>query len=68
MKKFITNTDEGTRKSEWKAIQELLNEEMPSLNVMDFPLINGHESDVCGTNANGLGVDQLQETWIGKSS
>jgi peptide/nickel transport system substrate-binding protein len=69
VKKFITNTDESTRKSEWKVIQELLNEEMPSLNVMDFPLINGHEADVCGTKANGLGVDQLQETWIaGKSS
>ena len=37
---------------------------MPSLNVMDFPLINGHQTNVCGTKANGLGVDQLQETWI----
>ena len=27
---------------EWKVIQEKFNEEMPSLNVMDFPLINGH--------------------------
>jgi peptide/nickel transport system substrate-binding protein len=68
VKKFIANTDEGTRKGEWKAIQELFNEEMPSVNVMDFPLINGHQTDVCGTKANGLGVDQLQETWIGKSS
>jgi hypothetical protein len=49
-------------------IQELFNEEMPSLNIMDYPLINGHESTICGTKANGLGVDQLQETWIGKAS
>jgi peptide/nickel transport system substrate-binding protein len=68
VQKFITNTDETTRKSEWKVIQELFNEEMPSLNVMDYPLINGHESTICGTKANGLGVDQLQETWIGKAS
>jgi peptide/nickel transport system substrate-binding protein len=69
VEKFISSTNEGARKSEWKVIQELFNEEMPSLNVMDFPLINGHQSNVCGTKANGLGVDQLQETWIaGKSS
>jgi peptide/nickel transport system substrate-binding protein len=69
VQKFISSTDEGARKNEWKVIQELFNEEMPSLNVMDFPLINGHQSTVCGTKANGLGVDQLQETWIaGKSS
>ena len=68
VQKFITNTDENTRKSEWKVIQELFNEEMPSLNIMDYPLINGHESTICGTKANGLGVDQLQETWIGKAS
>jgi peptide/nickel transport system substrate-binding protein len=64
VQKFISSTDEGARKSEWKVIQELFNEEMPSLNVMDFPLINGHQSTVCGTKANGLGVDQMQETWI----
>ena len=69
VQKFISSTDEGARQSEWKVIQELFNEEMPSLNVMDFPLINGHQSNVCGTKANGLGVDQMQETWIaGKSS
>jgi peptide/nickel transport system substrate-binding protein len=68
VKKFISNTDEATRKAEWKALQEAFNEQMPSLNVMDFPLVNGHQSDVCGTAANGLGVDQLQETWIAKKS
>lgn len=68
VKKFISSTNEGTRKAEWKVIQGAFNEEMPSLNVMDFPLINGHQSNVCGTKANGLGVDQLQETWIAKKS
>jgi hypothetical protein len=34
---------------------------------MDFPLINGHQATVCGTKANGLGVDQMQETWIAGS-
>ena len=67
VQKFISSTNEGARKAEWKVIQELFNEEMPSLNVMDFPLINGHQSTVCGTKANGLGVDQMQETWIASS-
>lgn len=68
VKKFIASTDDAARKDEWRVIQEAFNEQMPSLNVMDFPLINGHQSNVCGTLANGLGVDQLQETWISKSS
>ena len=68
VKKFISSTNEAGRKGEWKIIQEKFNEEMPSLNVMDFPLINGHQSNVCATKANGLGVDQLQETWISKKS
>ena len=68
VKKFVSSTNEGARKSEWKVIQELFNEEMPSLNVMDFPLINGHQSNVCGTKANGLGVDQMQETWVAAKS
>jgi peptide/nickel transport system substrate-binding protein len=68
VQKFISSTNEAGRKAEWKVIQELFNEEMPSLNVMDFPLINGHQANVCGTKANGLGVDQLQETWIAKKS
>jgi hypothetical protein len=68
VKKFISSTGEAARKQEWKVIQEELNEQMPSLNVMNFPLINGHQANVCGTIANGLGVDQLQETWISKES
>jgi peptide/nickel transport system substrate-binding protein len=68
VQKFISNTDETTRKAEWKVIQEKFNEEMPSLNVMDFPLVIGHQSNVCGSRTNGLGVDQLQETWIANKS
>jgi peptide/nickel transport system substrate-binding protein len=68
VQKFISNTDESTRKAEWKVIQEKLDEEMPSLNVMDFPLVIGHQSNVCGSQTNGLGVDQLQETWIANKS
>ena len=68
VKKFVSSTDESTRKGEWKTLQEAFNEEMPSLNIMDFPLLNGHQSNVCGTKANGLGVDQLQETWLAKKA
>jgi peptide/nickel transport system substrate-binding protein len=68
VKKFLAATNEKDRKAEWKVIQELFNEEMPSVNLMDFPFINGHQSNVCGTKANGMGVDQLQETWIVEKS
>jgi peptide/nickel transport system substrate-binding protein len=69
VKKFISSTDEAGRKQEWKVIQEEFIEQMPSQNLIDFPFINGHQSNVCGTLVNGLGVDQLQETWIaGKAS
>jgi peptide/nickel transport system substrate-binding protein len=66
VKKFLASADEATRKAEWKVIQEAFIKQMPSQNVIYFPFINGHESDVCGTKINGLGVDQLQETWITK--
>jgi peptide/nickel transport system substrate-binding protein len=68
VRKWISSTSESARKSEWKVIQEKFNEEMPSQNLMDFPFINAHQSNVCGTLANGLGVDQLQETWIAQKS
>jgi ABC-type transport system substrate-binding protein len=68
VKKFMASTSEAARKAEWKVIQEKFNEELPSQNVIDFPFVNAHQSNVCGTLANGLGVDQLQETWIANSS
>jgi peptide/nickel transport system substrate-binding protein len=68
VRKFMESTSESARKAEWKVIQEKFNEELPSQNVIDFPFINAHQSNVCGTLANGLGVDQLQETWIANSS
>jgi peptide/nickel transport system substrate-binding protein len=68
VKKFLASTSDAARKAEWKVIQEKLNNEMPLLNVLDFPLIKAHQSNVCGTVVNGLGVDQLQETWIANSS
>jgi peptide/nickel transport system substrate-binding protein len=68
VKKFLSTTNEATRKPEWKVIQEAFNEEMPSLNVMDFPFVNAHQTSVCGTQVNAIGVDQLQETWIAEKS
>jgi peptide/nickel transport system substrate-binding protein len=64
VKDFIGNTDASTRAQDWKTIQEKFIDELPLLNVLDFPLVNAHQIDVCATKANGLGVDQLQETWI----
>jgi peptide/nickel transport system substrate-binding protein len=68
VKKFVSSTNEAGRRAEWKVIQEELIKQLPAQNVIYFPFINGHEKDVCGTPVNGLGVDQLQETWIAEGS
>lgn len=68
VRKFTENTDESARAGEWKVIQEKFIEEMPSLNVLDIPFVNGHQSNICGTKTNSVGVDQLQETWVSTQS
>jgi peptide/nickel transport system substrate-binding protein len=65
---FLSSTSESARQGEWKALQERFNEEMPSINVINFPFINAHQSNVCGTEVNAVGIDQMQETWISEAS
>lgn len=64
---FITTTDEGARATQWPAIQQKLMDLTPVINVMNLPFVNAHRTDVCGTSVNALGVDHLENTWLGKS-
>ncbi len=66
-KEFISTSSNEKRKQQWKVLMEEFNKEVPSLNVMDYPLVNAHQSNICGTTNNALGVDQMQETWIAPS-
>ncbi len=68
VEKFQTNTSEAARAKEWPVIQKELLEQSPALNLMDVPFINAHGTAVCGTAVNSLGLDNLQLTWLAKSS
>ena len=39
----------------------------PVINVMNVPFVNAHRTNVCGTTVNALGVDHLENTWLGKA-
>lgn len=48
-------------------IQEAFMKQQSSINVLNAPFRAAHASNVCGTDVNLMGVDQLQDTWIAKS-
>ena len=64
---FITTTDESARAQQWPVIQQKLMDQTPVINVMNLPFVNAHRTDVCGTTVNALGVDHLENTWLGKA-
>jgi peptide/nickel transport system substrate-binding protein len=65
---FRSTPSESTREQQWPVIQKELLEQTPAVNVLDVPFINAHQSNVCGTYVNALGVDQLELTWLAAKS
>jgi peptide/nickel transport system substrate-binding protein len=65
---FQNTPEEEAQAKLWPVIQKEFNEQIPSLNIMDVPVVNAHENDICGTDVNVLAVDQLQNTWIASGS
>ena len=63
---FTSTTDAASRAVQWPKIQQALMTQTPVINVMNLPFVNGHATDVCGTTVNALGVDHLENTWIGR--
>lgn len=61
---FVSTTDEASREKQWPVIQQAFMDQSPAINVMDVPFLNAHATNVCGTDVNTLGADQLQNTWI----
>ena len=64
VKEFISTPDEAARAEQWPVIQKLFNDELPSINILNLPFFVAHDTTVCGTGVNALGVDQLQEAWL----
>lgn len=61
---FISTPDEASRTKQWPAIQQAFMDASPTVNILDVPFLNAHGTNVCGTDVNILGADQLQNTWI----
>jgi peptide/nickel transport system substrate-binding protein len=66
--KFEESTSDTQRAALWPKIQQALETQTPAINVIDDPFVNAHATDVCGTDINALGVDDLEYTWIAKKS
>ena len=65
--KLITTADESARAQQWPVIQQRLMDQTPVINVMNLPFVNAHRTNVCGTSVNALGVDHLEDAWLGKA-
>jgi peptide/nickel transport system substrate-binding protein len=65
---FIRTGSESGQAEQWPTLQREFKEQSPSINILNMPFVNAHDVDVCGTVANALGADQLQETWMAKGS
>ncbi|MEO6570719.1 MAG: ABC transporter substrate-binding protein [Ilumatobacteraceae bacterium] len=64
VKEFVSNPDEATRATQWPVIQQAFIDQQPIFNLLDVPFLNAYATNVCGTDVNVLGVDQLQNTWL----
>jgi peptide/nickel transport system substrate-binding protein len=64
VQRFVTSTSTEQRAQEWPKIQAALMAEQGWINVLDQPLVSAHARNVCGTQINTLGVDQLWYTWL----
>lgn len=64
VQRFKVTPDEAERAKQWPVIQKALLQTSPVINVMNLPSITAHRENVCGTAINGLGADQLENTWF----
>jgi peptide/nickel transport system substrate-binding protein len=62
--KFEQTASDSARAAMWPKIQRELLAQTPVIDVLNDPFVNAHAANVCGTDINALGVDQLQDTWI----
>ncbi|MGB8195861.1 MAG: ABC transporter substrate-binding protein [Acidimicrobiales bacterium] len=64
VQKFTSTVSEASRAEQWPKIQEAFMQQQPAINLVDYPILTAHQTNVCGADLNVMGVDQLQDTWI----
>jgi peptide/nickel transport system substrate-binding protein len=67
VQKFTSTISNSSRAEQWPKIQEAFMKQQPAINLLDYPILTAHATNVCGATTNILGVDQLQDTWIASS-
>lgn len=61
---FTGTVDDKERAALWPPIQEAMLEAQPAINVLNLPLVNGHQTQVCGFTTNPIGQSTFTNTWI----
>jgi peptide/nickel transport system substrate-binding protein len=64
VQKFDSTVSNASRAAQWPKIQEAFMKQQPAINLVDYPILTAHQTNVCGADLNVMGVDQLQDTWI----
>jgi peptide/nickel transport system substrate-binding protein len=68
VQKFTTTLSDSSRAKQWPQIQRALYEQTPVINVMNYPYVNAHSANTCGTAIDALGSDHLEDTWFAAKS
>lgn len=50
----------------WPKIQAAMQEQQPTLNVLDLPFLEGLKSNVCANYLTPIGYESLIDTWVAK--
>ena len=64
VQKFDSTVSNASRAEQWPKIQEAFMKQQPAINLVDYPILTAHQTNVCGADLNVMGVDQLQDTSI----
>jgi peptide/nickel transport system substrate-binding protein len=66
MVKTFLHAPDSDRATQWPKIQEAMQEQVPVLNIMDLPYLEGVANTVCENNLTPIGYESLANTWIAK--
>ncbi len=64
VQKFTSTVSDASRAQQWPKIQEAFMQQQPAINLVDYPILTAHATNVCNAHVNVMGVDQLQDTWL----
>lgn len=64
MTEFMQTTDNALRAEQWPKIQAAMLAQQPAINVLNLPLLQGREDNVCNAELNAIGYNLFLNTWI----